>query len=64
MNNKHLKLVEKTFSADVEVDWTQPAIGANPFMMAMTWQIAAAKTLVEGQQKKMIKFLTTGVWPV
>ena len=60
--NKCLKLVEKTISADVEVDWTHPLMGANPFMMAMTWQMGAAKTLMEAQQKAMIRLVTTWVW--
>ncbi len=64
MNNKYLKLVEKTVSVDVEVDWTHPLMGANPFMMAMTWQMGIAKTLMEAQQKNMISFMTTGVWKV
>ncbi len=60
--NKCLKLVEKTVQADVEVDWTHPMMGANPFMMGLTWQTAAVKTLMEAQQKKMIRFMITGVW--
>jgi hypothetical protein len=66
--NNCLKLVEKTGAADV--NWTHPLMGGNPFMMAMTWQMGMAKTLmeahqkkVEAQQKKMIE-LMTGVWKV
>lgn len=54
--NKSLKLVEKNISVDVEVDWTAPLIGANPFVMAMTWQMSIAKTLMEAHQKKMVDF--------
>lgn len=60
--NKCLKLVEKTVQTDVEVSWTHPLVGANPFMMGTTWQMAAAKTLMEAYQKKMIRFMLTGVW--
>jgi len=60
--NRCLKLVEKTVASDVDVDWTHPLAGGNPFMMAMTWQMGMAKTLMEAHQKKMIEFMTTGVW--
>jgi len=60
--NNCLKLVKKTVSADVDVDWSHPLMGANPFMMAMTWQMGIAKTLMEGQQKKVETFMKTGVW--
>lgn len=60
--NNCLKLVEKTVSADVEVDWSHPLAGANPFMMAMTWQMGIAKTLMEAHQKKVGTFMKTGIW--
>jgi len=45
-----------------EGNWPHPLIGANPFTMAMTWNLAIGKTVMEAHQKKMIKFWTTGVW--
>jgi len=58
--NEYLKLVEKTLSADVEIDWTKPEIGANPLFMAWSYQMAITKTLIEAHQKKVVKFWTTG----
>lgn len=45
-----------------EVNWTHPLVGANPLMMGTTWQAAAVKTLMEAHQKKVIRFMFTGVW--
>lgn len=58
--NRCLKLVEKTGAP--EADWTHPMMGANPFMMAMTWQMGIAKTLMEAHQKKVKTLMQTGVW--
>ena len=45
-----------------EINWTHPLIGCNPFMMGMANMMAIQKTLMEAHQKKMIEFMTTGVF--
>lgn len=45
-----------------EVKWQHPLIGANPYVMPGMWGMAIFKTLMEAHQKKVTKFMTTGVW--
>ena len=44
------------------IDWTHPLIGANPFMMTLSYQAAITITCVEAWQKQMVSFMTTGVF--
>lgn len=45
-----------------EINWQHPLIGLNPFVMPFMWQIGITKTLMEAHQKKMVRFMITGVW--
>ncbi len=57
-----LKLVPVSAPVKPEVNWGSPAMTGNPYLMSCMWGMAITKTLMEAHQKKMINFMTTGVW--